>query len=219
MTDIHCVLWDHDDTLLSTFALRALATTHAAREVFGREMDGAQLLRSSHGQSLDEFATQLGGNASDGKAFVEAYRDFYYTRNDQGLEVYAGIAEVLAELGARDLKMGVVTAKLGRGARQELDIVGLRDWFTVVVGAEDASRSKPHPEPFVKAMAELGAHPAHTLMVGDTPADVAGARAAGIRAAAALWGSADPDAVIAAKPDHSLHQPADVLALLDEGML
>jgi pyrophosphatase PpaX len=214
MTDILCVLWDHDDTLLSTFALRALATTHAAREVLGREVDGVELLRSTHGQSLDKFAGKLGANEADAQAFVNAYRDFYYTRNDQGLDVYTGIPEVLAQLGSRNLKMGVVTAKLGRGARQELDIVGLRQWFSVVVGAEDASRSKPHPEPFVKAMAELGADPSHTLMVGDTPTDVAGARAAGIRVAAALWGTSDRDAVLAAKPDHSLQQPADILALV-----
>jgi len=214
MSEILCVLWDHDDTLLSTFALRAQATAHAAKAVFGREIDGAELLRSSHGQSLDEFADQLGGSDGDGKAFVEAYRDFYYTRNGEGLDVYAGIPQVLAELGARPLKMGVVTAKLGKGARQELEVVGLRQWFSVVVGAEDASRSKPYPEPFIKAMTELGAHPKDTLMVGDTPADVAGARAAGIRVAAALWGSSDPDAVLTAQPDYSLQQPGDILALL-----
>ena len=195
--------------------MRAQATTHAAWAVFGQEIDGAELLRSSHGKSLDEFADQLGGSEGDGNAFVEAYRDFYYTRNSEGLEVYAGIPQVLAELGARELKMGVVTAKLGKGARQELEIVGLRQWLSVVIGAEDASRSKPHPEPFIKAMAELGAHPEHTLMVGDTPADVAGARAAGIRVAAALWGSSDPNALLAAQPDHRLQQPSDMLALIN----
>lgn len=214
MSEIQCVLWDHDDTLLSTFELRALATAHAARVVFGQDLDGAELLRATQGHSLEQFAGQLGGGEAQAKAFVETYRDFYYTRNDTGLTVFDGIAEVLAELGGRRMKMGVVTAKLGRGARQELDVVGLRHWFTVVVGAEDASRAKPFPEPFAKAMAELEADPRHTLMIGDTPADVNGARAAGIRVAAALWGTSDRDALVDAKPDHTLQHPADVLALL-----
>ena len=214
MHDIRYVLWDHDDTLLSTFELRARAAAHAARAVFGREVDGGELLRASHGKSLEVFAGQLGGDDADPQAFVAAYRDYYYTRNDTGLEVYAGIADVLAALGERGIKMGVVTAKLGKGARQELEIVGLRECFEIVVGAEDAARAKPYPEPFVKAMSALGANAQQTLMIGDTPADVAGARAAGVRVAAALWGSSDPAAVKAAAPDHCLTQPEAVLALV-----
>jgi HAD superfamily hydrolase (TIGR01509 family) len=83
---------------------------------------------------------------------------------------------------------------LASGARRDeiertLDATGLRCCFTVIVGAEDFVRGKPHPESFLLALSRLNARlngafapvtPAECLVIEDSVAGVQGARAAGM---------------------------------------
>lgn len=212
---IACVLFDHDDTLLPTFALRARVLREAARAVLGRDLDAEAFLAASHGRNLEQMSGDLtGGDAAKAAALVAAYRERYYVENRRGLEPYPGIRELLADLSERGVRLGVVTSKLGSGSRDELTRTGLIGFFGHHVGAEDVRETKPAPEPLERAMRALGARPGETLMVGDTAADILGARAAGAASGAALWGARDRDGLLALDPDHLLAQPRDILALL-----
>lgn len=57
------------------------------------------------------------------------------------------------------------------------ELYGLLD---AVVGGDMVENGKPAPDIFLKAMDLVGAEPGQCVMVGDTPADVLGATAAGI---------------------------------------
>lgn len=61
---------------------------------------------------------------------------------------------------------------------------GLSPFVAAVAGraGPDPARLKPSPEPVLRAMRALGAEPAESLMVGDSPFDIAAARAAGVPA-------------------------------------
>ena len=85
----------------------------------------------------------------------------------------------------------------------------------MVIGAEDVARPKPDAEPFRIAFERMGGETPPVLMVGDTSADILGARNAGIVGVAALWGTRDRDALLALSPEHVASQPLDVLALVD----
>jgi phosphoglycolate phosphatase-like HAD superfamily hydrolase len=63
-------------------------------------------------------------------------------------------------------------------------------------------------------MTELGSDPASTLVIGDSPYDIAMGRAAGTRTAAALWGGASRERLLAEGPDIELAQPCDLLKQL-----
>ena len=54
----------------------------------------------------------------------------------------------------------------------------------VLISADDITRGKPDPEPYLKAAAALGAEPAACLVIEDAPAGIAAARAAGMRVVA-----------------------------------
>ncbi|MCP5153381.1 MAG: HAD-IA family hydrolase [Ectothiorhodospiraceae bacterium] len=210
-----CVLFDHDDTLLPTFALRARVLEVAAREVLGRDLDGAAFLGQAHGRSLE----QMSGDLTDGDAdlaarLVTVYREHYYVENRRGLVPYPGIAELLDALARQRVRIAVVTSKHGLGARGELESTGLARYVEHLVGAEDVERPKPDAEPLRRAMTALGVLPERTLMVGDTSADVLGARAAGTRGAGALWGTRDRQTLRDLAPDYLLEHPSEILSLV-----
>ena len=58
---------------------------------------------------------------------------------------------------------------------------GLLEFFQVIIGGDMVEKGKPNPDIFLKAAREAGAEPGECLVVGDTPADILAAHAAGIR--------------------------------------
>lgn len=209
------VLFDHDDTLLPTFDIRARVLGDAAREVLGRELDGAKAMAASNGRNLEQMSEDLvGGDARLAATLVAAYRERYYEANQTGLTPYSGIHELLSALRQRGLRVAVVTSKLGSGAREELQRTGLAPFIEALVGAEDVQQHKPRPEPFYKMFELLGESADGCMMVGDTSADILGAKAAEVVSVAALWGTRDREALIALQPDHAVETPLDILDLV-----
>ncbi len=91
---------------------------------------------------------------------------------------FPGAARLLARLRGAGIRVVVVTGSTRTGASATLaaasiDVDGL-------VAAEDAPQGKPHPEPFLRALAIEGLAPADALAVEDSQAGVASARAAGL---------------------------------------
>jgi phosphoglycolate phosphatase len=97
---------------------------------------------------------------------------------------YPGIPGLLTRAGRR---LAVHTNKPGSLARQTLAGTGLLDRFAVVSGGDEAPR-KPDPAGTLEIMRRLGARPAETVFIGDSPTDVRTARAAGVRMIGVAWG-------------------------------
>ena len=211
-----CLLIDHDDTLVSTFELRAKVVAGAITKVFGQTVDGEAYMRSTHGKSLALMGQDFSDDPARVQAFIDTYRESYYRENKLGgVNVLPGIAETLAELHAAGIEIAVVTSKLGQGASDELEACGLRHFVLGVVGSEHVTHPKPNPEPLEKGFAYLsGDDISAALMVGDTTADIMGARAVGAVAGAALWGTSDAQSLLASKPDLVLETPAQICAAL-----
>lgn len=64
---------------------------------------------------------------------------------------------------------------------EHLQHAGLLSYFDVIVGGDMVEKGKPAPDIFLKAANLAGASPENCVVVGDTPADVFAAHAAGIR--------------------------------------
>ncbi len=101
--------------------------------------------------------------------------------------VFEGVAELVAGL-RRSLPMVVVTNKPTPLARAVLDAAGLLQPMAGVYGADAAAQRKPAPFLLQAAARQLGVEPARLLMVGDGPADLLAAHAAGCPAALVAWG-------------------------------
>jgi beta-phosphoglucomutase-like phosphatase (HAD superfamily) len=88
-----------------------------------------------------------------------------------------GAAELLAEVAGAGLPHGLVTSSVRQIMDTALAVTGMT--FPVTVCADDVSRTKPDPEPYLKATAALGLPPAGCVVLEDSPNGVAAARAAG----------------------------------------
>jgi len=98
---------------------------------------------------------------------------------DHGVPVRPGARELLAEVAAAGLPHALVTGSERRFMEVVLARTGLR--FDALVCANDVSVTKPDPEPYLLAAKLLGADPARSIALEDSPNGVASAEAAGCR--------------------------------------
>lgn len=142
----------------------------------------------------------------------ESYkRAFQQMRRDNAVSdpLYPGIAELIRELDADGWLLGVATGKSDRGLNLCLVHHGIDAHF-VTLQTADRHPSKPHPSMLLTAMAEAGASPGTTVMIGDTSYDIDMALSAGTRALGVGWGYHLPADLIAAGA-HAVAMDSDEL--------
>ncbi len=184
-------LFDCDGTLVDSQANICVAMEHA--------FDAAKLvppprhaIRRIVGLSLLETMRALLPEA-DGEVhaeMVDRYRTSYLTLRNNGLEhepLYDGIAGVLSKLDEDGWMLGVATGKSDRGLERCLDHHAIKGLF-VTLQTADRHPSKPHPSMVYQAMADAGAEPKSTVMIGDTVYDIQMGKAAGCRTIGVNWG-------------------------------
>ncbi len=215
---IRLAVFDCDGTLVDSQVniIRAMRDSFAR---VGHPAPDDHAIRHVVGLSLFETMATLvpDGDAALHTALAEAYRDAYHRLRAAGTLVheplYPGVGEALARLADGGWTLGVATGKSDRGLGLILAHHDIARHF-VTLQTADRHPSKPHPAMLERAMADAGASPRDTVMIGDTGFDMAMARAAGARAIGVDWGYHAPDALRAAGAETVVGSAAELLAVL-----
>ena len=206
------VLFDLDGTVVDSGAIILASMRHATREVLGRDYSDDELMQAVGGPGLEAQMHALAPEHVE--RLVDVYRAHNIPLHDE-LEACLGIEDVLARLNEEGCRLGVVTAKRRDTAQLAFDRVGLGHFFAAVVGGDETERHKPDPAPLLLGAERLGADPAETAYVGDSPFDVRAAKAAGMFAVAVTWGRIhDRSRLEAEKPDAIVDTAEELLAVL-----
>ena len=126
--------------------------------------------------------------------------------------LFEGITDALSTLVEDGWLLGVATGKSDRGLALCLDHHGIGRHF-VTLQTADRHPSKPHPSMIQQAMAEAGAGPETTMMIGDTAYDIGMARAAGVTAVGVAWGYHDETELFAEGAHHVARVPRDIVTI------
>jgi pyrophosphatase PpaX len=207
------VLFDLDGTLIDSGAIIVASMRHAATTVLGREIPDEELRAAVGGPGLIAQMRALDESRVD--ELVEAYRAHNEPLHAD-LEACPGIEDALDLLREEGGRLGIVTAKRHVTIRLAFDVLPhLEPYFDVVVGADDTERHKPHPDPILAALDRLDAPAGDAAYVGDSPFDVAAAKAAGARAVAVTWGGIHTEERLAReRPDAIVHTAEELLGVL-----
>lgn len=177
---VQCVLWDHDGVLVDTEPLFFEATERAlADHGIAIERDRWAALQAS-GEGIVRLMEEARVKSVH-QADVRRVRDALYADLLGEREVLIeGARRAVEEVTGR-YRSVLVTTSLRRYLDQIHGGSGLLEYFAHIVTAEDCSRHKPHPEPYLRAMDLIGARPQNCIAIEDSPRGLASARAAGVR--------------------------------------
>ncbi|MDX2194592.1 MAG: HAD-IA family hydrolase [Gemmatimonadales bacterium] len=208
------VLFDLDGTLIDSVALILGSFRHTEQvHAIPPKTDDEWL--AGLGTTLRTQFAPYDGVYGTMEELIATYRSYNLTHHDAMVTVYDGVVPMLRALHGGGHRLGLVTSKAHAGARRGLRLAGVEELFEVVVGADDVTQPKPHPEPVHTALARHGATVADAVFIGDSTHDMHSGRAAGVATAAALWGPFDRAHLSASAPDHWLERPDDVLRLVE----
>jgi pyrophosphatase PpaX len=196
------VLFDLDGTLLDSGWMILASMRHATSTVLEREIPEDELLAKVGGSGLREQMREFDPDRVED--LVAVYREHNEPLH-QDVVACAGVLPLLDRLRSEGRRLGVVTAKRHETVALAAHALPFLDDLDVVVGWNDTERHKPHPDPILRALDQLDAAPEDAAYVGDSPFDIAAARAAEVFAVAVTWGrihsselleAEEPDAVV-----------------------
>jgi phosphoglycolate phosphatase len=154
------------------------------------------------------------GGPVDEEFLQTAYRfflDYYRAHKLDFTYAYEGVLEALAalkNLHDQPRAMAVLTNKPVRPAQDICAALGLAPYFLHIYGGNSFSTKKPDPEGLNALMADAGAAPHETVLIGDSHVDVLTARNAGAWAIGCTFGLS-PESLTTTQPDILVDSPAD----------
>ena len=178
---IEAIFWDNDGVLVDTEQLYFQTTQGVLASA------GVQLTQDEYvelflvqGRGAWHLAEARGVAPQEIDRLRERRNAIYADCLERAPLVAAGIAAVLEQLRGKYV-MGIVTTC----SRDHFDVIhrrsGLLTYFDFVLTADDYTRKKPHPEPYLCAVARSGVDRDACVAIEDSERGLASATAAGLR--------------------------------------
>jgi len=146
------------------------------------------------------------------------FLDYYREHKLDFTYAYAGVTEALQALRQMPdgpvRTMSVLTNKPVRPAQAICEALGLAPHFLHIYGGNSFAVKKPDPLGLHTLMAEAGAGPEETVMIGDSEVDVMTARNAGVWSVGCTFGLS-PQSLVDSPPDVLVDAPREWMAALN----
>jgi phosphoglycolate phosphatase len=226
--EISLLIFDLDGTLVDS-RLDLANSVNAMLRHYGKPQLPNDVIASYIGNGAPVLVRRSLGDPDDERFVQEALLYFMAYYREHKLDttyVYDGIfpaldAIVASRNGLGDVKMAVLSNKPVGPSQGIVEALGLGKYFFQVYGGNSFHTKKPDPAGVQNLMAEAGAQPEATVIIGDSDVDMITARNAGIYSLGVTYGLA-PHTLEDAPPDVLIDHPrelADVLGAREQARL
>ncbi|MBL7854010.1 MAG: beta-phosphoglucomutase [Cyclobacteriaceae bacterium] len=182
---IKALIFDLDGVIVDTAHYHFVAWQRLARElgIDFTEKDNERLKGVSRMRSL-EIILEIGNrqmSESEKERLATRKNAWFveYIQNVKPDEIFPGVKEMIQTCKAAGFR--VALASSSKNARTVLRNLKVEDLFEGFVDGNMITHSKPNPEIFLKAAAQLGVEPQHCVVFEDAEAGVEAALAAGMK--------------------------------------
>ncbi|MEY8381724.1 HAD-IA family hydrolase [Christensenellaceae bacterium 44-20] len=219
MGRIKLVVFDLDGTLADTLPDIAGALEKVTAK-YGAYGDLQQLVRKSIGNGARKLVERvfdaLGISKENLEADLAEYRALYAKDSCIDTVLYPNTIKVLEELKKRGIMMTVATMKPLESTKEVLEKLGIADYFSLVLSADDMQAPKPDPWSVYTCAKHAGVLPEQALMIGDSMTDVGAGKASGAVSVAVLGGYSNREKMLSSGADYLVEEIGALLPILDE---
>ena len=215
------VIFDIDGTLVDSVDLHAQAWKEAFKQ-FGKDVPyqqvrhqigkgGDQLMPVFFSrEQLEEFGEEM-----------EEYRSKIYKRDYlPRVRAFPGVRELFMKIKEDGRRIALASSAKEEELKVYKKIAQIEDLVEEETSADDADRSKPHPDIFKAALEQLSdVSVEEAVVVGDTPYDAEAAGKLRLRTIGVRCGGFPEEELLAAGAISIYDDPADLLAHYDETII
>ena len=189
MMNIRLVVFDLDGTLVNSSRDLARATNALLRELGGSALpeEAVTAMVGEGAAVLVRRALSAAGLDPHTPGALERFLVLYDAVLLDNTRPYDGTVELLEWMIPR-VPVAVLTNKPARATERVLEGLGLTRFFRQVIGGDTPFGRKPDPAALLHLTEASGGAASETILVGDSPIDLATARRAGARICLARYG-------------------------------
>ena len=213
---INLVIFDFDGTLGDTRRNIVLTMQQSMRQM-GLPVADESTCGSVIGLPLKDCYLHIYPHLDDtqAEACAETYRQLFFANaKDLVPQPFPHVKETLQALHQMGITMSIASSRTSASLNRLVDDMGLRHYITFIVGSDEVSRHKPHPEPVLVTLKTLGIPASQTLVVGDMPVDILMGQAAGCRTCAVTYGNAPLPDLQSLNPNYIIDIFSDLLSII-----
>lgn len=227
--DMRLILFDIDGTLIRSSGAGRATIAYAMEKVFGTagSLESYPFAGKTDSRIIRDLLEEAGVPASDIDNEIETVYDLMALKGrslfvQNGIRACPGVPELLAALRSNgEVLLGLLTGNISQTAPLKLAAAGIDPaGFQVGAYGSDANERNDLPEIAWERAAGItgqGFDGRHTVIVGDTPADITCAKASGSMSVAVATGHHSADILAKLRPDflfENLRDTENVLEIL-----
>jgi phosphoglycolate phosphatase len=181
------ILFDLDGTLIDSTEAILESFYHSLKTHGEVENVTVKMITEQIGHTLQTMFAGVGVANESIEMHVATYKLYYREISRQKTFMLPNAVKAIEE-ASKFARLGIVTTKTGHYSRELMEHFGVMDYFEVLIGYEHVSNPKPHPEPILTALEQMGSGTDNVWMIGDTRLDLESSQRAGIGAVGVLSG-------------------------------
>lgn len=149
-------------------------------------------------------------------ACVDCYRQLFEdNRETFQPTLFPNVLPTLEKLHEKGIKMSIASSRSSLSLKDLLKSMHIDQYFDYIIGADEVKHAKPHPEPVLKTLEDLGFDARETLVVGDMPVDIKMGLGAHTHTCAVSYGNATATQLKESGAHYVVNDFAEILPIID----
>ena len=146
---------------------------------------------------------------------AETYRRIF-NENMQKItpEAFPGVVKTLKTLKEQSFVLTIASSRSHKSLTELTHQMGIADYISYLIGADDVKEAKPKPEPVLKTLDAMQFEADETLVVGDMGVDILMGANAGVKTCGVTWGNGTIEELKEAQADYIIDKMEDLLGII-----
>ena len=209
------IIFDFDGTLADT-RQQIVETMQQTIQTLGLASRTNEQCASMIGLPLKQAFTDLIPMSDEmGDQCVDTYRRIFNTNNAAYIiPTFPNVIETLLQLSAKGYILTIASSRSRKSLLDFVHSMHLEEIFSYILGADDVTHAKPHPEPVLCTLKTFNCSPEEALVVGDMKYDIEMGLRAGTRTCGVTYGNGSLQELKEAGADFIVDDFEKILTLL-----
>jgi HAD superfamily hydrolase (TIGR01662 family) len=189
---IKAVLFDNDGTLSNSVPIIIQATNNALCSAGYDDCPDEEIIDGMRIKTVERMMSHI---KTDDVQIGKDLAAGFYSQMDlliDDIKLFPGISGGLKTLEKKGYPMGLVSNNACFIIERVLANNGIRNFFSFIIGEDNAEETKPGPGGLLQACRLLDIDPGLCVYVGDSLSDSESAEAAGMKSIGVTWNTHDP---------------------------
>ena len=130
-------------------------------------------------------------------------------------QAFPGVVDTLAELHQKGIVLTIASSRSRNSLTELTHNMGIADYISLLLGADDVKEAKPKPEPVLKTLETMHFDASETLVVGDMVVDIMMGANAGAKTCGVTWGNGTEEELEEARPEFIIDRIEDLLKIVN----